>query len=448
MSAAGAANFNSTVTATQFIGDVVNGQTTENTVANDDVIAFYDTSAGAIRKTAISNLPSSGGGGSSAADDITTGDAAVTIATSTGNITLDSPADIILDAGGDDWKFYEDGNAVFEIKHESHGVDFLLNTTDEDWRFKGSDGGSTITALHLDISEAGAATFNGKITADAGIDIDNFNIDGTTIALSSGDITVDSAGRIDLSADDNGEVRLFDGSSMYAQFKDDSDRLRIESLISDADMIFVGNDGGSEVTALTLDMSDNGAATFNSTVTHKGSTASSSSNFISSWVNTGQSYYGYLYADSGGTGIFSHTSASIQEGIYFQNSTDKTFFYNQGAARGVIDGAGNVIFVGNITAYGSTSDIRLKENIEIISNPLDKVKELKGVTFNYKKDGKKSTGLIAQDLEKVLPEAVYESSDINDDDDKHLAIRYGNTVGLLVEAIKELEARVKELENK
>ena len=177
-------------------------------------------SAGAIRKTAISNLPSSGGGGSSAADDITTGDAAVTIATSTGNITLDSPADIILDAGGDDWKFYEDGNAVFEIKHESHGVDFLLNTTDEDWRFKGSDGGSTITALHLDISEAGAATFNGKITADAGIDIDNFNIDGTTIALSSGDITVDSAGRIDLSADDNGEVRLFDGSSMYAQFKD------------------------------------------------------------------------------------------------------------------------------------------------------------------------------------------------------------------------------------
>ena len=47
-----------------------------------------------------------------------------------------------------------------------------------------------------------------------------------------------------------------------------------------------------------------------------------------------------------------------------------------------------------------------------------------------------------------MPAAVYEYSDINDDDDKHLAIRYGNTVGLLVEAIKELEARVKELENK
>ena len=77
-----------------------------------------------------------------------------------GNITLDSAGDIILDADGDDWKFHEGGTAVFEIKHESHGVDFLLNTGNEDWRFKGSDDGTTITALHLDISEGGAATFN------------------------------------------------------------------------------------------------------------------------------------------------------------------------------------------------------------------------------------------------------------------------------------------------
>ena len=102
---------------------------------------------------------------------------------------------------------------------------------------------------------------------DGGITIDNITIDGTEIDLSSGDLTIDVAGRIDLSADDNGEVRLFDGSSQYGQFKDDSDRLRIESMISDADMLFVGNDGGSEVTALTLDMSEAGAATFNNNVT-------------------------------------------------------------------------------------------------------------------------------------------------------------------------------------
>ena len=126
---------------------------------------------------------------------------------------------------------------------------------------------------------------------------------------------------------------------------------------------------------------------------------------------------------------------------------------NSGANTFVADNGGNVIANGNITAYGNASDIKLKENVEVIDNPVDKIKQLKGVTFNYKKDGSKSTGLIAQDLEKVLPEAVYTSETIDneingEESEEFLAIRYGNTVGLLVEAIKELEARVKELEGK
>ena len=154
--------------------------------------------------------------------------------------------------------------------------------------------------------------------------------------------------------------------SNNSKVRQDSAGLILETLDSDEDIFFSGNDGGSAITAVRIDMSD----------------------------------------------------------------------------------AGHLICNGNITAFGSTSDIKLKENIKVIPDALDKVKQLKGVTFNYKKDGKKSTGLIAQDLEKVLPEVVYESSDIDNDEDKHLAIRYGNTVGLLVEAIKELEARVKELEDK
>ena len=119
---------------------------------------------------------------------------------------------------------------------------------------------------------SGALTVNGNLTttgildADGGVTVDNITIDGTEIDLSSGDLTLDVAGRIDLSADDNGEIRLFDGSSQYGQFKDDSDRLRIESMISDADIMFVGNDGGSEVTALTLDMSAGGKALFNNDI--------------------------------------------------------------------------------------------------------------------------------------------------------------------------------------
>ena len=119
----------------------------------------------------------------------------------------------------------------------------------------------------------------------------------------------------------------------------------------------------------------------------------------------------------------------------------------------LFDKSGNFVAVGNVTAYGSTSDIRLKENVERIADPVEKVKKLDGVTFNYKKDGSRSTGLIAQQLLESLPEVVYETED-HETGESHYAVRYGNVVGLLVEAIKEqqdtiesLTKRIEELEN-
>ena len=139
--------------------------------------------------------------------------------------------------------------------------------------------------------------------------------------------------------------------------------------------------------------------------------------------------------------------------LYIQYTEDIYFRNASGNDRCQMDASGNFYAEGNITAYASVSDEKLKENIEVIDNAIDKVNQLKGVTFNYKKDGKVGTGLIAQDLEKVLPEAVYTAQALGDhlkdeEQEEHLAINYGNTVGLLVEAIKELEARVKELEGK
>ena len=119
---------------------------------------------------------------------------------------------------------------------------------------------------------------------------------------------------------------------------------------------------------------------------------------------------------------------------------DYHLFYNSSGYNNFsLDGSGNAIFGGNVTAYGSLSDEKLKENIEVIPNALQKVKALKGVNFNYKKDGKRSTGLIAQDLQKVLPEAVYTTEDV-ETKEENLAINYGIVIGLLVEAIKELES--------
>ena len=109
---------------------------------------------------------------------------------------------------------------------------------------------------------ATTGAFSGKITADAGIDIDNFNIDGTTIALSSGNLTLDVAGDIVLDAADN-EIVFKSGGTQIGFVSMASSDLTIESVVSDKDIILRGNDGGSAITALTLDMSAAGLAIFN-----------------------------------------------------------------------------------------------------------------------------------------------------------------------------------------
>ena len=107
----------------------------------------------------------------------------------------------------------------------------------------------------------GAATFSGKITADAGIDIDNFNIDGTTIALSSGDLTLDSAA--DIVFDAAGDNWLFKKSgTTLLDIQKDQSNIEFINLLQDGDIKFRGVDGSANITALTLDMSDGGAAIF------------------------------------------------------------------------------------------------------------------------------------------------------------------------------------------
>ena len=102
---------------------------------------------------------------------------------------------------------------------------------------------------------------------------------------------------------------------------------------------------------------------------------------------------------------------------------------------------GNILASGNITAY---SDISLKDNITSIPNALDKVLQIRGVTYNRNdiEDNPRHTGVIAQEVEKVLPEVISES------EDGIKSVAYGNMVGLLVEAIKELKAEIEELKGR
>ena len=104
---------------------------------------------------------------------------------------------------------------------------------------------------------------------------------------------------------------------------------------------------------------------------------------------------------------------------------------------------------GDVIAFSSStsSDERLKDNIKTIESASDKIKELKGVEFTWKKNGKNGGGVIAQDVEKVLPGAVKEVESL-DGEQTYKTVDYNAVIGLLIETNKELLERIEKLENK
>lgn len=116
-------------------------------------------------------------------------------------------------------------------------------------------------------------------------------------------------------------------------------------------------------------------------------------------------------------------------------SNQLRFYDNAGNVIVYFDSTGNIVADGDVTAF---SDERLKTNIKTIENSLDKVLSLRGVS--YEKDGKSSIGVIAQEVEKILPEVVY--------DGEFKSVAYGNIVGLLIEAIKELKTELDEVKRR
>ena len=90
------------------------------------------------------------------------------------------------------------------------------------------------------------------------------------------------------------------------------------------------------------------------------------------------------------------------------------------------------------TAFSATSDLAKKENLEVVDDALSKIQKLTGYTYDMKEDGSRKAGLIAQDVEKVLPEAV-------DGDEGEKVLDYNATIALLVNAIKEQQLQIEEL---
>ena len=126
------------------------------------------------------------------------------------------------------------------------------------------DGTANLDVVDIDgaVDMATTLAVGGVVTANAGVVVDNITIDGTEIDLSSGNLTVDVDGVILLDAD-GGNVQIHDAGTEIARFTNNSSDFEIKVAAQDKDIRFKGNDGGAEINALTLDMSDAGTATFN-----------------------------------------------------------------------------------------------------------------------------------------------------------------------------------------
>lgn len=126
-------------------------------------------------------------------------------------------------------------------------------------------------------------------------------------------------------------------------------------------------------------------------------------------------------------------------GYYFGNATTAGWKNSGGTARVSWNiSSGDFTAAGNITAY---SDAKLKTNVQAINNALSLVTRMRGVFYDRKDTGEHGVGVIAQEMREVLPQVVKQSGG-----DEFMSVAYGNIVGVLIEAVKELTAKVENLE--
>ena len=230
-------------------------------------------------------------------------------------VTIDSSTDVIIDAGGADIILKDDGTEFGRFTNNSTDFEIKVSTQDKDIKFIGDDNGSAITALTLDMSEAGAATFNSTVQATG------FNIGGTAITSTAtelnlldgvsglvqadftklaavdataaelnivdGDTSASSVTIVDadqIILNDNGTMKqvavsalnTYTSSSVAANsisagssavnLTTTSGNITIDAAANDSDIIFKGTDNSSDITMLTLDGSEAGAATFNNKI--------------------------------------------------------------------------------------------------------------------------------------------------------------------------------------
>ena len=312
----------------------------------------------------------------------------------------------------------------------------------------GAQGVGTINATALYINGVGVGTGSGSVTSVA--------VSGGTTGLTTSGGPITTSGTITLA----GTLAVANGGTGQTSYTDGQ--------------LLIGNSTGNTLTKATLTAGSgisitNGGGSITIAATSSGGTVTSVSGSggstgltLSGGPITGSGTLtlgGTLAVASGGTGSTSASGARLNLdvpsttgggasgtwGINISGSAASATSATTASTANALNSSnsysmvnltasGSITASGNVTAY---SDERLKADLVRIDNALDKVDALTGYVFTRTDTGARQTGLIAQDVQKVLPEAV--------EQDYYLSVAYGNMMGLIVEAIKELRADVNEL---
>ena len=203
------------------------------------------------------------------------------------------------------------------------------------------DGTTNLDVVDIDgaVDMASTLAVAGVVTANAGVVVDNITIDGNEIDVGSGNLTLDVAGYLDIDVDDGGSVYFSDGGTTYGRIYGTSSDLFFASQVSDKDIKFEGNDGGSVITALTLDMSEAGRANFNNDIGLSDNRA----------IRLGSGDDAAIYNDGSNTYIKNATS---NQDIIFQGNDDGSA--NLTVLTLDMSAAGAATFNDKITAVGTS----------------------------------------------------------------------------------------------
>jgi hypothetical protein len=262
-----------------------------------------------------------------------------------------------------------------------------------------------------------------------------------TVDINGGDIEVSNVDTVDLNVtgiSTLGTVRISSGiitasSGIVTYFGDGSNLI---GLAGDPPLQTVLNTGNTS----TIGMSISGVTTL--------TTLNSTSGTITNLTGTNINVSGIITASAffgDGSGLTGLTGAGST--VFNDTTTNQEFFpLFTDITTGTITASGistsKLTYnpsTGAVTAvdFNSTSDINLKENIHTVGNALEITEQLRGVSFDWKETGKSSYGVIAQELEEVLPELVKQG--------EIKSVNYNGIIGVLIEAVKELKREVEDL---